>query len=137
MVRDWVDYLAQPRATQYNLQPGEPIVFRLPGQGTGGGQLTAATGSNDLVDLSSRQLRTPTGDTIELTSERENDATVFRSSRTRLPGEYELEIDLADQPVPFHVARSTEESELSMIDEANWRRIKNMISVDPSAERAT
>ena len=96
MVHDWLDYLAQPTATRYNLKPGEPIVMHV-------------------ADADSRQatLRTPHGDEIELTADDAGDGTVFRTSRTILPGDYWLDLGLSGDSIPFHVTRDPGESQLT------------------------
>ena len=105
MVRDWIDYLAEPRATKLNLQPGEPIEMRL-------AIPEEAAESNGAFEAPIAMLTTPQGDAIELTAHRRDNGYEYRSSRTRLPGDYQLEIGLAEQVVPFHVHRSAKESDL-------------------------
>ncbi|MCG8650569.1 MAG: BatA domain-containing protein [Pirellulales bacterium] len=125
MVRDWIDYLAQPRATQYNLQPGEPIVMRLaePGSTTAPEEAPTAL------------LTTPAGDAVELTAERRDDAFVFRSSRTRLPGRYKLEVGLAEQSIPFHVRRDVGESDLKALGGDVEKQIAAATTANPSNEQ--
>ena len=52
MLQDWLEYITQPRATQYNLQPGDPLMLKL-----------ADSEVRDAI------LRTPQGDEIELSAE--------------------------------------------------------------------
>lgn len=101
MVHDWLDYLAQPRATRHNLKPGEPIALHV-------------------ADMDSRQatLRTPHGDEIELTADAAGDEFVFRSSRTVLPGDYWLDLGLSGDSIPFHVNRDPQESQLTLLSAA-------------------
>jgi hypothetical protein len=96
MVHDWLDYLAQPTATRYNLKPGEPIAVH------------AAD-----ADSPQATLRTPHGDEIELTADAAGDGLVFRTSRTILPGDYWLDLGLSGDSIPFHVSRDPEESQLT------------------------
>ncbi|MGV3486177.1 MAG: VWA domain-containing protein, partial [Planctomycetaceae bacterium] len=129
MVRDWVDYLAEPRATQYNLEPGQPIVYRLSESDIGRGNDTA--GDTAPTGL----LQTPRRESIELTAQPREDAMEFRSSRTRLPGPYRLEIGLAERVVPYQVMRSPEESNLASLDAGVWQRIEASLATQPPAER--
>ena len=126
MVRDWIDYLAQPRATQYNLQPGEPIVMRL--------QSSSELDAGIPQDSPTGLLTTPGGDAIELTAERRDDGFVFRSSRTRLPGDYKLELGLAGQAIPFHVLRDSGESDLDTLSPAAEQQIAASTKPNPTAE---
>ena len=96
MVRDWLDYLAQPGATRHNLSPGDPISIRF-----ADGEIRDAT------------LSTPQGDEIELSADIDQNGVHFRSSRTILPGRYALSIGLSGDVIPFHVKRSVEESDLT------------------------
>jgi len=128
MVRDWIDYLAQPRATQFNLQPGEPILMRLAQSRPPGGE----TGMPE--DSPTALLTTPQGDAIELTAERREDAFVFRSSRTRLPGEYKLEIGLAERTIPFHVRRDVGESDLQALQSDAEQQIAASTKANPTTE---
>jgi hypothetical protein len=96
MTRDWLDYLTQPRATRYNLAPGDPISVHF-----ADAEMRGAT------------LSTPHGDEIELTAEPADDGVAFRSSRTILPGDYALSIGLSGDVIPFHVNRDPQESNLT------------------------
>ena len=113
MVRDWVEYLAQPRATQYNLRPGEPIVVKLPQS------MIADPSSSSSTAL----LTTPIGQSLELAADHDIDSFVYRSSRTRLPGDYQLEIGLAEHPIPFHVQRDEIESDLTALSDDALKQI--------------
>lgn len=96
MVRDWLDYLTQPRATRYNLAPGDPISVHFAD-----------------AEIHDATLSTPHGDEIELTADTADDGVVFRSSRTILPGDYALSIGLSGDVIPFHVNRDPQESNLT------------------------
>ena len=164
MVRDWIDYLAQPRATQYNLQPGEPIVMRLLESASSGSLLKkgsdpletllthgkkkservrplfqqAANEASSLpTEASTAILRTPQGDAIELTANQRDDAFEFRSSRTRLPGEYRLEIGLADEAIPFQVLRDAGESNLDALSPDAQQQIAASTTASPTLERVS
>ncbi len=118
MVRDWIDYLAQPRATQYNLLPGQPIVVRV----------SKDTMNSDLAgDLNTPTgfLQTPGDESIELTAQYADEGFEFRSSQTRRPGPYKLQIGLDEAGVPFQVQRSSDESNLSSLSRAAWQQIAN------------
>lgn len=128
MVRDWIDYLAQPRATQFNLQPGEPIVMKLQES-----TLDVASQSGD--EAPTALLTTPAGNAIELAAEYRDDGMVFRTSRTRLPGQYALEIGLTDQKIPFHVQRDNAESDLRRLSADAEKQIAIACTPDPSPER--
>ncbi len=85
MVRDWIEYLAEPRATQYNLEPGQPIVYRVSDSDV------SSVGIDAREDALTALLQTPRRESIELTAQPRDEVTEFRSSRTRLPGAYRLE----------------------------------------------
>ena len=95
MVQDWLNYLTQPQATRHNLLPGDPIVLHLP-------------------DGSHREafLKTPAGDQVELAAESLLEGVMFRSTRTTLPGNYDLQLGLSGESIPFHVQRTMQESNL-------------------------
>jgi len=133
MVRDWIEYLAQPRATQYNLEPGQPIVYRLSDSDITPGSGTASTTASD--DAPTGLLQTPRRESIELTAQPREQSMEFRSSQTRLPGAYRLEIGLGDRVVPYQVMRSPEESNLASLDPDLWQRIEATLATGPSAER--
>ncbi|MCA8995419.1 MAG: BatA domain-containing protein [Planctomycetaceae bacterium] len=98
MVHDWMDYLMEPLATRYNLQPGEPLAVRLADSET-----------------RSATLQTPQGDTVELTADNTTGGVLFRSKRTVVPGQYLLETGVSGDAIPFVVERSTEESQLTSL----------------------
>jgi len=134
MVRDWIEYLAEPRATQYNLQPGQPIVYRLSDLDVMANPITAnGVGTSD--DAPTGLLLTPRRESIELTAQPREETMEFRSSRTRLPGAYRLEIGLADRVIPYQVMRSPEESNLASIDPGVWQRIEATLATGPAADR--
>ncbi len=116
MVRDWIDYLAQPSATNHNLQPGDPIVLRLPNSAVQSGILTP-----------------PQGDPIELTADSVDGGVVFRSSRTRLPGDYRLEIGIAGEQIPFHVNREPHESDLTPLRSAERNQLAELTRLEPAS----
>ncbi len=95
MVQDWMNYLTQPQATRHNLLPGDPIVLHLP------------EGSHRDAFL-----KTPSGSQVELAAEPLLDGVMFRSTRTTLPGDYELQLGLSGESIPFHVQRTVQESNL-------------------------
>jgi hypothetical protein len=98
MVQDWVSYLTQPQATQYNLMPGDPIAVQL----------------SD-TEHQEAFLKTPHGDQVVLTADAVSDGVVFRSNRTILPGDYVLQLGLSGDTIPFHVQRSSRESNLAAL----------------------
>lgn len=102
MVHDFLTYLTQPAATQYNLRPGGEIVY---------------AASQELVNAKA-QLESPLGDTITLTPQDEGDAPLCRFSGTRMPGPYQLKFVHGDKllkELPFHVSRDFEESNLNRL----------------------
>jgi len=113
MVRDWLDYLAQPSATIYNLQPGDPIVLRVPKSPSPSGMLTP-----------------PQGDPIELTADGMDGKMVFRSSRTRLPGDYRMEIGIAGEQIPFHVSRDPRESDLTPLRSTERNQLAELTGLE-------
>lgn len=127
MVRDWVDYLAQPKATQYNLEPGQPIAFRI-NEADSGADSARATAPTAL-------LRTPQRDAIELAAQQVDNGYLFQSSRTRSPGDYQLEVGLAERPVPFHVRRSAEESDLDPLGADAWQRLAAATTPSPTRDK--
>lgn len=129
MVRDWIEYLAEPRATQYNLEPGQPIVYRVSDSDVG------AIGSGAREEAPTGLLQTPRRESIELTAQPREESMEFRSSRTRLPGAYRLEIGLADRVVPFQVMRSPEESNLASLDPNTWQWIEASFAAQATPER--
>lgn len=129
MVRDWIEYLAEPRATQYNLEPGQPIVYRVSDSDV------EALGNGAREEAPTGLLQTPRRESIELTAQPRDDALEFRSSRTRLPGAYRLEIGLADRVVPFQVMRSPDESNLASLDPNAWQRIEASLVTQATPER--
>lgn len=102
LVHDWLSYLTQPQATRHNLTPGDPIAVHL-----------ADSEHHEAV------LRTPHGDEIDLNADTAGEGVVFRSSRTILPGDYMLQLGLSGDSIPFHVARNTQESDLSPLTQAD------------------
>jgi len=129
MVRDWIDYLAEPRATQYNLEPGEPLVVRILQSESEASRRAAWEAAPTAL------LRPPKGEPIELAAGWLDDAYVFQSSRTRLPGDYELEIGLREQILPFYVRRSTNESNLDSLKDDARQRIAAATSVSLPKQR--
>ena len=113
MVRDWMDYLSEPRATEFNLQPGDPLVFRV---GSEKGSLTG-------------MLTTPQNESIELAADGLGDA-VFRTTRTSLPGAYQLETGLAGDAIPFQVARDPRESNLSPLSQGEQKRLEDLAGIE-------
>lgn len=108
MVQDWLSYLTQPQSTRYNLFPGDPITVML-----ADAEHTDAT------------LRTPHGDEIALAADAMGDGSVFRSSRTILPGDYSLELNLTGDQLPFHVFRNGGESDLTGLNPEEERLLAN------------
>jgi hypothetical protein len=101
MVQEWMNYLTEPRATRFNLTPGEPISLQV----ASGGAAEAT-------------LRMPLGEDVELTANPLSDGVEFRTGRTSQPGDYFLEIGLAGDRIPFHVRREAKESDLAPLPSA-------------------
>jgi hypothetical protein len=107
MVQDWLNYLTQPQWTRHNLLPGDPIALHLP-------------------DGNHREafLKTPSGASVELAAEPLLDGVMFRSTRTVLPGHYELQLGLSGDTIPFHIQRSLHESDLRDLSDDNRSLLK-------------
>lgn len=116
MVHDWIDYLAQPRSTRFNLQPGDSIVYR--------GDATD--------DLLSGMLTTPRNDAIELASDGFGDP-ILRTNRTSLPGSYTLETSVAGDGIPFEVARDVRESDLTTLSPLEQRQLAELSGIESMA----
>ena len=112
MVQDWMNYLTQPQATRHNLLPGDPIVLHLP------------EGNHREAFL-----KTPAGDTVELAAEPLLDGVMFRSTRTTLPGDYELQLGLSGETIPFHVQRSVQESNLADLSDVERQLLRDTSSL--------
>lgn len=108
MVQDWLNYLTQPQATRHNLLPGDPIVLHLP------------EGSHREAFL-----KPPAGEQIELAAEPLLEGVMFRSTRTILPGDYDLQLGLSGDSIPFHVQRSVGESNLAELTSDNRRLLRD------------
>lgn len=98
MVENWLNYVSESAATDFNLRPGEPVVWK----------------SSD-PDLNSATLVLPNGEEVSLIGEVTDAGATFRSSRTTWPGDYRLETGIAGEAIPFRVARSPEESDLTSL----------------------
>ena len=104
MVNDWMAYLTQPAATQFNLATGARI--ELP---------------QSLVDSQTDiALVTPDERDHELTVQEYGQTARFRYTNTRQPGRYDVRYTGSDgetQTIPFQVARDAKESDLSHLSE--------------------
>lgn len=111
LLQEWLTYLTEPRLTQHNLSPGEPL------------SLTATE-----TNTSQATLHLPTGDEVELTAEVIDHANHFRTSRTLLPGDYALEVGLSGDQIPFYVRRDTRESDLTPRSAEKSRRLMELFA---------
>jgi hypothetical protein len=105
LVDDWLAYITQPAATQYNLSPGGTIEY-YPSQEFAG--VTA-------------ELTTPVGKTNPVPPQTVDEAIAFRFRQTDLPGRYDLRLkegDTVRQSVPFVVRREEAESNLTPLSSA-------------------
>ena len=125
LVRNWVKYLAEPRSPQFNLRPGQTLRYRLP-----------VGNESGRIDGNSALLTPPHGPAIELTPLQRVDGTEVSTSRTRHPGRYTLEIGLAEQAIPFEVARDPRESDLTPLTAAARQQIEAGLSVSPDTVSA-
>ncbi len=109
LVQDMLGYLSEPKSSRFNLQPGEPIAYKLPD-----------------AEVLNATLETPLGDEISLSAEPWGDGVQFRSSRTALPGEYLLQTGLSQGPMPFLVNRHPSESNLESISSEQLGRLQDL-----------
>lgn len=109
LVQDMLGYLSEPKTSRFNLQPGEPIAFKLPD-----------------AEVLNATLETPLGDEISLSAEPWGDGVQFRSSRTALPGEYLLQTGLPEGPIPFLVNRHPSESNLESVSPEQITRLQEL-----------
>jgi hypothetical protein len=97
LVQEWIWYLTQPTAANYNLDPGKPIV------------VTNETNGRTLA-----QIQIPSGETVSF-SETAFDKGPLRFRDTLFPGDYLVTItpaEAAGRRVPFSVRRDGDESRL-------------------------
>ena len=121
MVQNWLSYLSQPRATRHNLEPGDPIALELV-----------------KTDSQHASLTTPHGDEIDLTAESlPSGHSLFRSSRTVLPGEYALDVGLAGDAIPFYVRRDLAESDLATLSADDQKTISEVTGLNSTDEVMT
>lgn len=116
MVNDWMAYLTQPAATQFNLATGARI--ELPQS------LVESQGGVTIV--------APDGNVHELSLRESDEAARFRFSNTRLPGRYVVRFTGTDgesQSVPFQVARDAQESNLTQFTEEQETAMMNSAGV--------
>jgi len=101
MIHDWLAYLTQPAATQYNLEPIAPI--RLP-------RLSASTARSITV-------RPPVGEPLKLSNSDLKSVSKFHYGRTSLPGCYEVDVDSNQGKTThfFQVKRDAIESRLKQL----------------------
>ena len=101
MVHDWLAYLTQPAATQYNLETVAPI--RLP-------RLSTAAARSITV-------RPPVGEPFKLTNSDLKSVSKFHYGRTQLPGCYEVDVDSSQGKTThfFQVKKDPNESRLDQL----------------------
>lgn len=120
MVRDWADYLSQPKSTRFNLNPGDPLVYRVPDG-----------------EVSTARLQTPDQRPIELTPDTLSSDSIFRTNRTRLPGSYWLQVGLAQRSLPFEVGRDSAESDLSSLSQVDRKMLAKLAGLKSSGQSGT
>jgi hypothetical protein len=99
LVQEWVWYLTQPTATNYNLDPGAPIVLS----------------SQRAARQKNAQIRTPLGQTATLATDKTG-GSELRYRETVFPGNYLMTFAATDAPglrIPFSVRRDPQESQLT------------------------
>jgi len=99
LVQEWVWYLTQPTATNYNLDPGAPIVLS----------------SQRAARQKNAQIRTPLGETATLATDK-TAGSELRYRETVFPGNYLITFAATDAPgqrIPFAVRRDPQESQLA------------------------
>ena len=109
MVHDWLAYLTQPAATQFNLSPGGPITM---------------VSTTKVADAEAR-LTTPDGRTIGLLPFESDAATSYRYAQTQGPGPYSLKFIHGAKTIaqfPYWVRRDPRESDLARLadEERAW-----------------
>ncbi|MCG6155916.1 BatA domain-containing protein [Rubinisphaera margarita] len=109
LVQDMLGYLSEPKTSRFNLQPGEPIAYKLPD-----------------AEVLNATLETPLGDEVSLSAEPWGEGVQFRSSRTALPGEYLLQTGLPGGPIPFLVNRHPSESNLQSVGPEQIARLQEL-----------
>ncbi len=117
MVNDWMAYLTQPAATQFNVSTGARI--ELP---------QALAGSQSEVAIIS-----PDGTHRDITVRETDDVARFRYSNTHAPGRYEVQFvgtDDTTQTIPFQVARDAQESDLTPLTEEELTSLTDNAGLD-------
>jgi hypothetical protein len=114
MVHEWLWYLTESGLTRRNLQPGETLqAARAPGASNGG----AAVAS-------------PEGGTSQVVGREEQGRTLFRYSKTLLPGLYTMKISGEKQaPEKFWVNRDPQGSDFTPLDAAQMASLRDTAGV--------
>lgn len=110
LVQEWLWYLSEPTARQYNLDPGSPIVID-------------AAWVPDRTELS---LATPLGITFEFETGSDAGKKDVRFRETAFPGEYmvkALAADKVEHRAPYAVRRDPRESRLAPLTSEQRERI--------------
>jgi len=107
MVQDWMSYLTQPAATQFNLAAGGRIRWTLP------------------VDVTDESPTVMTPEESEQPARLTNASTTIEFSPATLPGRYELRYGEEDSRtvVPWYVSRVADESELAPLSSEQTAQI--------------
>lgn len=117
LVSDWLEYLTQPAATQFNLAPGSRIELA---QSAAGGQREAT-------------IVTPDGWKRSLTLHDASESARYRFSQTQYPGRYEIRFGTAEESshlVPFEVTRDAQESDLTPLTADQQRLLTESSGID-------
>ena len=114
MVHDWMEYLAQPAATQFNPPAGSRINLPASMAGTGAG----AT------------IITPNGTEKSLTLRESDGMSRYQYSQTHLPGRYDIRSTDADSnSIPFYVSRNPRESDLTSLTSEQQESLVNAAGI--------
>lgn len=101
LVQEWLWYLSEPNARQFNIDPGSPIVI----------------GSSFVPDRTELSLVTPANEKIELDLD-DNQKADIRFRETTFPGDYvatAIAADKAEHQATFAVRRDAHESRLARL----------------------
>jgi len=123
MIHDWLDYLAAPLMSRYNLEPGSAILAHVP------------TGA----EFSTANLVTPSGHEVTLVTTSDNANGLVRYSQTQLPGLYRVKFGLGDDEISlsFYVVRDANESDCQPLAASDRTRLIEIAGLQFEGESAS